>query len=77
MTTPGSPNVLTTQAAFDAYVGFDVTVATKDPFKSNRVIEGKLVSRDGIEVKVNVKGRTVRVPLDLVKEVRLPKAKKE
>jgi hypothetical protein len=32
-------------------------VQTVDPFKSNRVIEGKLVSRDALEVKINKKGR--------------------
>lgn len=75
--TPGAPNVLSTQEHFDAYVGFDVSLQTVDPFKSNRVIEGKLVSRDALEVKVNKKGRVVTVPNEMVGEVRLPKPKTE
>jgi len=75
--TPGAPNVLSTQEQFDAYIGFEVSVQTVDPFKSNRVIEGKLVSRDALEVKVNKKGRMVSVPNEMVGEVKLPKPKTE
>ncbi|GMH81682.1 hypothetical protein TrVE_jg3084 [Triparma verrucosa] len=75
--TPGSPNQIVTQKQFDAYKGFDVSVHTVDPFKSNRVIEGKLIGRDALDVKVNVKGRVVTVPIDFVKEVKLPAAKTE
>ncbi|GMH71596.1 hypothetical protein TrRE_jg7890 [Triparma retinervis] len=75
--TPGAPNVLSTQEQFDAYVGFDVSVQTVDPFKSNRVIEGKLVSRDALEVKINKKGRMVTIPNEMIGEVKLPKPKTE
>ena len=77
VSTPGAPSVLSTQAEFDAYVGFDVQVYTTDPFKSNRTLEGKLVLRDAMFVKINVKGRTVTVPNDMVSEVKLPKPKVE
>jgi ribosome maturation factor RimP len=77
ITTPGISNVLETQKEFDAFVGFDVSVKTIDPFKSNRILKGKLVERNALDLKINVKGRIVTIPLNFVDQVVLPPAKKE
>jgi len=77
VTTPGAPDELTTQRQFDAFKGFDVRVETEDPWKSNRVIEGKIIERGPLDLKINVKGRIVKIPVAMVGSVRLPKAKKE
>jgi len=77
ITTPGISNVLETQKEFDAFVGFDVIVKTIDPFKSNRILNGKLVERNALDLKINVKGRIVTIPLNFVDQVVLPPAKKE
>jgi len=77
VSTPGASDELTTQRQFDAYKGFDVTVQTKDPWGSNRKLEGKLVERGTMDLKINMKGRIVKVPVALVESVRLPKAKAE
>lgn len=77
LTSPGASDVLETQRQFDAYRGFDVIVETQDPWESNRTLKGKLVSRNAMDVIINKKGRMVTIPLNFVKCVRLPPAKRE
>ena len=70
LTMPGyTPNELEMQRDYDANVGRDVLVKTIDPFKSNRTLQGKLVSRDALDLKIEVKGRVVTVPLNFVDQV--------
>lgn len=77
LTSPGASDVLETQRQFNAYRGFDVIVETQDPFDSNRVLTGKLVDRNSMDLVINKKGRMVTIPLNFVKCVRLPPAKRE
>ena len=77
LTSPGASDVIETQRQFDAYRGFDVVVETQDPFESNRTLKGKLVDRNSMDLILNKKGRMVTVPLNFVKCVRLPPAKRE
>jgi len=77
LTSPGASDVLETQKQFAAYRGFDVIVETQDPFNSNRTLKGKLVDRNAMDLIINKKGRMVTVPLNFVKCVRLPPAKRE
>jgi ribosome maturation factor RimP len=77
LTSPGASDVLETQRQFNAYRGFDVIVETVDPFESNRTLKGKLVDRNAMDLVINKKGRMVTVPLNFVKCVRLPAAKRE
>jgi ribosome maturation factor RimP len=77
LTSPGASDVLETQRQFDAYRGFDVIVETVDPWNSNRVLRGKLLERNSMDVIINQKGRMVTIPLNFVKCVRLPPAKRE
>jgi ribosome maturation factor RimP len=77
LTSPGASDVLETQRQFDAFRGFDVIVETQDPFDSNRTLKGKLVDRNSMDLIINKKGRKVTIPLNFVKCVRLPPAKRE
>ena len=79
VTSPGASDLITTQAAFEAFKGFDVTVRTLNPIDGGeeRVIEGRLQERTTTDVVINVKGRMVKIPWHLVGEVRLPPAKSE
>jgi len=76
-TTPGQPDVLNSQNDFDAYRGFDVLVETRDPWRSNRTLKGKLIQRTALDVLINVKGRMVTIPNNFVHKVKLPNAKRE
>ena len=73
LSSPGAPDVLDTQRQFDARRGQDVIVETIDPWQSNRVLRGKLLERNSMDVIINKKGRMVTIPLNFVKVVRLPK----
>jgi ribosome maturation factor RimP len=77
ITTPGASDILETQREFDAYRGFDVIVETQDPWESNRVLRGKLLERNSMDLIINKKGRMVTIPLNFVKCVKLPPAKRE
>lgn len=44
------------------------------PFKNKRELQGKLLERTFDELKITQSGRTVRIPLALVDEVRLSPA---
>ena len=75
LTSPGPPDVIETQRQFDAYRGSNVIVETQDPFESNRILKGKLVDRNAMDVMINKRGRLVTIPLNFVKCVRLPREK--
>jgi ribosome maturation factor RimP len=77
LASPGLPDVVETQSQFDAYRGYDVAVATQDPWDSKRTLRGKLVDRNSMDVIINQKGRMVTIPLNFVECVRLPQAKRD
>ena len=79
VTTKGASDVLTMQREFDAFKGFDVIVTTANPIEGGepRVLTGKLVEKNPIDLVINIKGRMVKLPYHLVTEVRLPAAKSE
>lgn len=70
-----SPNpavdCLETQRQFDAYRNHHVVVETQDPFQSNRILKGKLVDRNAMDLLLNIRGRMVTVPHNFIKCVRL------
>jgi ribosome maturation factor RimP len=63
-------STLETQKQFDAHRGQNVIVETQDPFNSNRVLKGKLLDRNSMDVLINKQGRMVTIPLNFVKCVR-------
>jgi ribosome maturation factor RimP len=77
LTTPGDTDILESQREFDAYRGFDVIVETQDPWDSNRILRGKLLERNSMDLIINKKGRMVTIPLNFVKAVRLPPSKRD
>jgi len=68
----GASDVLETQKQFDAYRDMDVIVETQDPWESNRVLKGKLIDRNSMDVMINKKGRMVTIPNNFVRFVRVP-----
>ena len=44
---------------------------TRDPFRSNRTLNGKLVNRNALDVVINVKGRMVIIPQNFIYQVKL------
>ena len=77
VTTPGAPDELY-GIMFEAYKGFGVIVETIDPkTKKIQLVEGTLVERNDKQLIVNVKGRLKKLKIELVKSVKLPKAKRE
>ncbi len=73
--TPGSSEILTTDRDFKTFKGFDVIVVAGGPPSPNfREIRGNLVQRTYDELVISQKGKLIRIPLVLVKEVRLPSA---
>ena len=77
VTTPGAPDELT-GIMWQSYRGFDVIVEYFDVKKDTIVfLDARLVERNDEHTVVNIKGRMKKLANDIVKAVRLPKAKKE
>lgn len=75
LTSPGDEErYVETQRQFDQMRGKMVAVQTQDPFGSNRVLRGRLVDRNALDVFINVKGRMVTIPLCMVAYVAIPAA---
>jgi hypothetical protein len=74
---PGIGDVLRTDRDYVSFKGFNVAVTTKEVFKKKTLFEGTLVERTEECVFISQKGRPIRIPRDLIAEVRLPKPKYE
>mmetsp|Transcript_3261 Transcript_3261/g.3804 ORF Transcript_3261/g.3804 Transcript_3261/m.3804 type:complete len:515 (-) Transcript_3261:33-1577(-) len=73
LTSPGSEDYIETQRQFDESRGQIVNVQTQDPFGSNRLLKGKLVDRNALDVYINMKGRLVTIPLNMVAFITIDK----
>jgi len=69
LTSPCSDDFLETQRQFDNQLDNTVYVQTQDPFGSNRVLTGKLMQRDALDVILNIDGRMVTIPLSMIEYV--------
>ncbi len=69
-----NPCILDSQKEFDAARDLDVYVETRDPWGSNRVLGGKLVDRNPMDVIINQdnSGRMVTIPNSMIHQVLLP-----
>ena len=69
-----NPCILDSQKEYDAARSLDVYVETRDPWGSNRVLGGKLVDRNALDVIINQdnSGRMVTVPNSMIHQVLLP-----
>mmetsp|Transcript_31565 Transcript_31565/g.66834 ORF Transcript_31565/g.66834 Transcript_31565/m.66834 type:complete len:455 (-) Transcript_31565:206-1570(-) len=75
LTSPlGNPCLLDSQSEYDAARDKDVYVETRDPWGSNRVLGGKLVDRNALDVIINQdnSGRMVTIPISMIHQVLLP-----
>jgi ribosome maturation factor RimP len=75
LTSPiNNPCILESQSEFDAAREKDVYVETRDPWGSNRVLGGKLVDRNTMDVIINQdnSGRMVTIPHSMIHQVLLP-----
>lgn len=75
--TPGAPSVLTRDFEFEVFKSFPVTVRTTEVWRKADRFSGTLHSRTEAAVVLNLKGRLLKIPRELVAEVRLPKAGEE
>jgi ribosome maturation factor RimP len=69
VSSPGVSEILTSDRDFAAFKGFSVLVTTNESFKGHQSWNGRLAQRDDSAVYINVRGRTVKIPRDLVAEV--------
>jgi ribosome maturation factor RimP len=69
-----NPCILDSQKEYDDAIGLDVYVETRDPWGSNRVLFGKLVDRNALDVIINQNntGRMVTIPHSMIHQVLLP-----
>jgi hypothetical protein len=78
VTSPGNAEELQ-GIMFESYKGFDVILEEFDKKDSEKfkILECKFVERTDDKTIINVKGRLRKIKNELVKSIRLPKAKKE
>ena len=71
VSSPGVSDVLTRDRDFTVFKGFPVKVKLNEVYKRKQVWQGSLVGRDETKISLNLKGRLVALPRDLVESVQL------
>jgi len=71
VSSPGIGEELTNDRDFTSFRGFPVAVSVMDGQGAEQIREGLLLGRDELEVRLNVRGRTLRFPRAAVTHVRL------
>jgi len=72
LTSQGDEDIyVETQRQFDERRGQTVIVQTQDPFGSNRALEGQLIDRNALDVMINVDGRMVTIPQNMIAYVQI------
>ena len=71
VSSPGVSDVLTSDRDFAVFKGFPVEVQLSEPHKKKQVWHGSLVGRDEETLSLNLKGRAVSIPRELVRSVQL------
>lgn len=72
ISSPGVPEVLSTDQEFTSFKGFPVRVEVQDDsLKGTKHYQGNLLGRDETNVTINQKGRSLRLKRDQVLTVRL------
>ena len=74
---PGIGEVLRSDQDFVSFKGFTVTVSTTEIYRKKTLFEGTLVERNTDDVCISLKGRIIKIPRNLVNQVKLPKPKYE
>lgn len=71
VSSPGVSDVLTQDRDFAVFKGFPVVVQLNAPHKGKQTWYGSLVRRDEDKLALNLKGRPVSIPRNLVQSVQL------
>lgn len=71
VSSPGLSDVLTRDRDFEVFKGFPVEVQLSEPHKNKQTWRGSLVGRGDGNLSLNLKGRPVKIPLELVQTVQL------
>jgi ribosome maturation factor RimP len=74
---PGIGDVLRSNRDFVTFKGFTVSVTTTEIYRKKTTFEGTLVERNDETVAISQKGRMIRIPREIIAEVRLPRSKYE
>lgn len=69
ISSPGIAKTLTTDREFISFKGFPVVVNTREPFKGKVSLTGQLIRRDHEAVHLNLKGRAIAIPRNIISEV--------
>lgn len=71
VSSPGVSDILTSDRDFTVFKGFPVEVQLSEPHKSKQVWQGSLIGRDDDKLTLNLKGRPIKIPRELVQSVQL------
>jgi ribosome maturation factor RimP len=71
VSSPGIPDVLTTDQDFISFKGFPVLLEVQPPIKGGNQHRGTLLGRDDTQITINQKGRLLKFPRTQVTQVRL------
>ncbi len=71
VSSPGVSEVLTRDRDFAVFKGFPVEIQLSEVYKKKQLWRGSLVGRDESKISLNLKGRLVGLPRELVQSVQL------
>lgn len=71
VSSPGIARSLTTERDFISFKGFPVTITTIELYNGHKSWSGNLIRRDEQSVYLNLKGRAIAIPRELVGQVQL------
>ena len=77
ISSPGLSNCLDSDRDFEVFKGFSVVATLTEPFKGRTEWLGTLQKRDDERVWLSQKGRPVKLPRELVQQVKLLDAEEE
>lgn len=71
ISSPGLSDLLQEDRDFVTFRGFPVLVNTREAFKGQDEWVGQLIEKTEKALKLNLKGRIVSIPLDIIEQVKL------
>ena len=71
ISSPGLSDVLSDDRDFMTFRGFPVIAMTRETYKGQREWMGQLVEKTDTSLKINLKGRIMSIPLDIIEQVTL------
>jgi ribosome maturation factor RimP len=69
ISSPGISKTLTSDREFISFRGFPIQVTTTEPVNKKTEFTGNLVRRDEESVHLNLKGRAIAIPRQVIKQV--------